>query len=164
MIEHHPTGLQRLLFRAPVLLYRAGLGVLMSRRFVYIAHTGRVSGKRRDVVLEVARFDQTVPEVFVVAAWGRRADWLRNIEAAPAIEVRVGRRRWPRPVHRFLDQVEMTALLHDYHRRHPRAWAALAPRLGLDATSPDAGIAEAAQTFPAVAFRPSVASGASGKR
>jgi deazaflavin-dependent oxidoreductase (nitroreductase family) len=154
VIENRPTGLRRLFFRAPVYLYRAGLGALLGRRFLYLVHTGRVSGRRRDVVLEVVRFDDTVPEVFVVAAWGRRADWLRNIEVAPAIEVRVGRDRWSRPRHRFLDEAEMTGLLRDYQRRHPRAWATLAPRMGLDPHSPDAGIGAAVQAFPAVAFRP----------
>lgn len=154
MIENRPTGLKRWFFRAPVYLYRAGLGAGLGRRFVYIAHTGRTSGKRRDVVLEVVRFEAAVPEVFVVAAWGRKADWLRNIEAAPAIEVRVGRDRWPRPVHRFLDAAEMTDLLTDYRRRHARSWAMLAPRMGLDPNAPDAGIGAAVEAFPAVAFRP----------
>lgn len=154
MFERRPTGVVRLLMRAPIVLYRLGLGRVMGRRFVYLAHTGRVSGKRRDVVLETVRFDPRVPEVFVVAAWGRRADWLRNIEAGPALELRIGNRRWLRPEHRILSEVEMVALLEDYRRRHRRAWAALAPRLGLDPSAPDVGIAQAAQTFPAVAFRP----------
>ncbi len=154
MIERRPAGMQRLMLRAPVHLYRRGLGPLLGRRFVYLAHTGRLSGTRRDVVLEVVRFDEAVPEVFVVAGWGRRADWVRNLEAAPAIEVRFGRRRWSHPTHRFLDAAEMTELLHGYRGRHPRAWAALAPRLGLDPTTPDAGIDQAVREFPAVAFRP----------
>jgi deazaflavin-dependent oxidoreductase (nitroreductase family) len=154
MIENSPKGLQRALFRAPIYLYRVGLGVLLGSRFVYLVHTGRTSGRRREVVLEVVRFDRATPELFVVAGWGRKADWLRNIEAAPAVEVRVGRERWQRPRQRFLDAEEMTGLLHDYRERHPRAWAALAPRLGLDPNSPDAGVAEAVESFPAVGFRP----------
>lgn len=154
MVNERPSGLRRLLFRLPVHLYRAGLGPLLGHRFVYLAHTGRISGERRDVVLEVVRWRPEVPEVAVVAAWGRRADWFRNLAAAPALEVRVGRHRWLRPDHEVLDEVEAVDLLGHYRHHHPRSWAALAPRLGLNLDTPDADIATAAQRFPAVVLRP----------
>ncbi len=154
MIENRPTGLRRHLLRAPVHLYRAGFGRLLGERFVYLVHTGRTSGLRRDTVLEVVHYDASVPEVFVVAGWGRRSDWLRNIEASPPVEIRIGRAHWLRPSFRLLDPEELTAVLNDYRQRHPRAWGALAPRMGLDPASPDAGVDRAAHDFPGVAFRP----------
>lgn len=154
LVERLPTGLLRLLLRAPVWLYRAGAGRLLGHRFLYLAHTGRKSGRRRDVVLEVARFDAQAREAFVVAAWGTRSDWFRNITAAPPLEVRIGGERWAQPGHRVLDAAETEVLLRGYSRAHPRAWRALGPRLGLaDGFTPE-GIADAAARFPAVAFRP----------
>ena len=40
-----PTGLARLLWRAPIWMYRLHLGRLMGGRFLLLHHTGRVSGK-----------------------------------------------------------------------------------------------------------------------
>jgi hypothetical protein len=53
------TGAARLLtvrwlVRPPVWAYRARLGVLFGSRLVMLEHTGRTSGRRRFVVLEVA--------------------------------------------------------------------------------------------------------------
>lgn len=49
-----PTGgVRRALLRAPVALYRAGLGGLLGSRLVLLTDTGRVSGEPRQEVLEV---------------------------------------------------------------------------------------------------------------
>ncbi|MGW4589727.1 nitroreductase family deazaflavin-dependent oxidoreductase [Amycolatopsis thermoflava] len=153
LIERSPAGLVRLLFRAPVPLYRLGLGPLFGHRLVYLAHRGRTSGRRREVVLEVVGLDRRVPEVVVVAAWGERADWYRNIQAAPALELRTGLWRWTGPRHRVLDRDEMVAVLTAYRARHRRAWHHLAPVLGLPedpATAPAAALSR----IRAVALRP----------
>lgn len=39
-----PTGLSRILFRAPIWLYRRGLGWLLGKRFLLINHIGWKSG------------------------------------------------------------------------------------------------------------------------
>ena len=57
----------------------------------------------------VLRFDARPGEVFV-AAGSPRADWCQNIQAAPAVEVAVGSRRY-RPVQRFLPAGEIAELL-----------------------------------------------------
>lgn len=154
IVEHRPTGLLRAVLRAPVYLYRARLGRLLGKRFLYLAHRGRTSGQRRDVVLEVVRYDERTPEAVVVAAWGARSDWFRNITASPPLEVRVGRYRWLRPRHRVLDPAELAAVLADYARRHPRAWKALAPRIGVATEVSPTTARAAAERFPAVAFAP----------
>lgn len=54
MFSHPPrTRMQRALFRAPILLDRLGLGGLLGHRFLLLTHTGRTSGRPRQVVLEV---------------------------------------------------------------------------------------------------------------
>ena len=61
LIDHQPTGLLKHLLRAPIWLYRAGLGPLLGHRFVYIAHRGRRTGARREVVLEVVGYTPKDP-------------------------------------------------------------------------------------------------------
>ncbi|HEX6342333.1 nitroreductase family deazaflavin-dependent oxidoreductase [Umezawaea sp.] len=151
LVDRRPSGLVKHLFRAPVLLYRLGLGRVLGHRFAYLAHTGRRSGLRRDVVVEVARYSPDVPEVVVVAGWGDRSDWYRNLRAAPALELRVGERTWIGPDHRYLPVEEVAEVLRSYRRDHPRAWRRLARVLGVPA---DGGGDDAARSLPAIAFTP----------
>ena len=49
-----PAGLTRFLFRIPINVYRLRLGRLFGSRLLLLSHIGRVSGKPRRTVLEVA--------------------------------------------------------------------------------------------------------------
>lgn len=154
LIERKPSGLLRYLSRAPILLYRAGLGRVLGQRFLCLAHRGRRSGLRREVVLEVAYYSSDTPEVVVVAGWGERADWYRNLRAAPAIEIRFGARRWVGPDHRYPTGDEVEAVLMSYQRTHPRAWRRLALTMGIAEDPGDPHWKEAARFLPTVAFSP----------
>ena len=162
LTERKPTGTLRVLLRLPIWFYRARLGWLFGHRLVYIAHRGRRSGARHEVVAEVVRFDRTVPEITVIAAWGGTPDWYRNLRAAPAIEVCSGRDRWIAPEQRFPGQDEILALLHDYESAHPKAFRRLAPRLGFPAERDDPAWPEVAASVHAVAFRPAAIAEAPG--
>lgn len=153
--DRKPTGLLRFALRLPIWLYRARLGWLLGHRLVYVAHRGRRSGARREVVVEVVRFDAGIPEVTVIAAWGGTPEWYRNLCAAPAIEVRTGRERWVAPEQRFPAAKETLAVLHSYQRAHPKAFRRLAPRLGFPAEIDDPTWPDVAASVHAVAFRPS---------
>jgi hypothetical protein len=52
-----PTGLSRFAFRVPIYLYRLKLGWLFGHRLLLLNHIGRVTGKPRQNVLEVAGHD-----------------------------------------------------------------------------------------------------------
>jgi deazaflavin-dependent oxidoreductase (nitroreductase family) len=152
--DRKPRGLLRLFLRAPIWLYRANLGRLTANRLLYLAHRGRKSGARREVVVEVVSHDPAKPEAVVIAAWGKDPDWYKNLRAAPAIEVRLGRHRWVAPEHRFLDGAETRATLLAYQRAHPRAWRRIAPLLGFPADPADPAWPEVAAGVRAIAFRP----------
>lgn len=127
-----PAGLRilrrRALARAPIVLYRWGLGGLLGNRILLLEHVGRRSGERRFVVLEVA--DRPAPDRFVVVSgFGTRAQWFRNVVAQPRVRVSVGRRRSvPATAHRMPED-RAAALFAAYPRRHPRAWARLEPTI-----------------------------------
>lgn len=153
-----PTGLKRLLFKAPVLLYRAGLGWLLGHRFLLVVHRGRKSGRQRYTVLEVLRFDPATRESVVTAAYGEASDWYRNIRTQPALEVRTGFDRYT-PEQKFLDTEEAYAALTDYERRHPTAFRLIVRALGLTYDGSEAQRRELAELFRMVAFRPTLSSG-----
>ncbi|HWC81731.1 MAG TPA: nitroreductase family deazaflavin-dependent oxidoreductase [Pseudonocardiaceae bacterium] len=154
LTDHRPTGLLRLLLRLPLWLYRARLGWLAGHRLVYIAHRGRHTGARHEVVAEVVRYDPTRPEVVVIAAWGGKPDWYRNLVAGPAVEIRIGGQRWPHPAHRFPDEDEIYRMLRAYQRAHPGAWRRLAPLLGFPTQPDDPRWAQIGTAVHAIAFAP----------
>lgn len=117
----------RWLVRAPIWIYRAGLGAVFGRRLLLLEHTGRSSGRVRRVVLEVV--GRTSSGYIVVSGFGERAQWLRNVEADPRVRVQVLSGS-PAPARaRRLEPEEATAALRRYADRHPRAWARLRPVL-----------------------------------
>lgn len=118
----------RWLVRAPVWLYRARLGILLGPRFVMLEHTGRKSGARRHVVLEVVQHPAAGSYV-VVSGFGDRAQWFLNIRAEPRVRVYALSRKPAAAVARVLPPPEAAAVLAQYSARHPRAWSAMEPIL-----------------------------------
>jgi hypothetical protein len=96
-------------------------------------------------------------EVIVVADFGQAADLYRNVQAQPAVEVAISRRRFV-PVHRILDETEGAAVLADYERRN--RWAAPVVRrvlswlVGWDYDGSDDARRRLTSELPLVAFRP----------
>lgn len=122
-----PSGLAaralqtRALVRAPITLYRHGLGWVFGRRILMLEHRGRTSGKARFVCLEVV--DQPAPErVVIVSGFGEHAEWYRNLRADHACFVSIGRLRRVPAQARFMNSVEASAALDRYQHAHPRAW------------------------------------------
>jgi deazaflavin-dependent oxidoreductase (nitroreductase family) len=152
--DRKPTGWLRRALRAPIWLYRAHLGWVFGHRLVYVAHRGRRTGALREVVVEAVAHSPAPPSVTVVAAWGKNPDWYRNLLAAPAIEVRVGRHRWHAPDHRHLTSTEIQQTLHTYQRAHPHAWRRLAPLLGFPIDPDDPRWPAVAGSVRAIAFTP----------
>lgn len=149
-----PGLILRLAFKAPMVLYRLRLGWLLGERFILLTHTGRRTGRARSTVLEVVAHDRSIPEVVVIAAWGQRAQWVRNLQAALAVSVQIGRARWQHPEHRILEPAQAAETIAAYRREHPFAAKTIARLLGwpLDESGP--AYDEFVRTFCAVAFRP----------
>jgi deazaflavin-dependent oxidoreductase (nitroreductase family) len=103
-----PSGFLRMAFRLPIHLYKLRLGWLLGHRVLLLTHRGRRSERIYRTALEVVRYDPATGESVVVSAWGEEADWYRNIEANPAMEIRIGRERYV-PKQRFLSPEEVYA-------------------------------------------------------
>lgn len=88
-----PKGVARLLWRAPIWMYRLHLGGLMGGRFLLLHHTGRVSGQPRQNVLEVVNHDAERNVYTIAAGFGKKSDWYKNILKTPDVEIQVGRKK-----------------------------------------------------------------------
>lgn len=152
-LESKPAGALRLAFRLPIYLYRLNLGWMLGHRFLLFVHLGRKSGLLRETVLEVILYDPATRESVVLSAWGEKADWYRNIQAVPALEVRTGGQRYV-PEQRFLAPEVNHAVISDYGQRHPLAFRVFARVFGYPLDGTEAARREAACSLRLVAFRP----------
>ncbi|HEX5040700.1 MAG TPA: nitroreductase family deazaflavin-dependent oxidoreductase [Candidatus Limnocylindria bacterium] len=107
----------RAVLHVPVYLYRARLGFVFGHRFLLLVHRGRRSGRRYETVVEVVSYGDETDESVVLAGWGARTQWLRNVEAGGALAVETAGRRF-KPLVRRLEIDEAAAVLAEYERRN----------------------------------------------
>lgn len=150
---HPPRGLARLGFRLPIWFYRFGLGGLLGTRFLLLTHTGRKTGRERQTVLEVVRYDPATSTFMVAAGFGTGSDWYQNIRANPQVTVQCGRNRWQMTAS-FLSPEQAGDELLDYARHHPLALKELVRFMGYHMDGSPASIRELGQELAMVAFRP----------
>jgi deazaflavin-dependent oxidoreductase (nitroreductase family) len=137
----------------PLILFQLRLGWLFGGVCLVVTHRGRRSGMARRTALFVARYDPKNEESIVLAVYGERANWYRNLLHAPALEVWIGRRRYV-PQQRFLRDDEVEELLLAYNREWPRVSPLFAWLLGWPSPRDVAANRQLAATLRAVAFRP----------
>jgi deazaflavin-dependent oxidoreductase (nitroreductase family) len=150
----HPSGFMRLLFRFPILLYRLKLGWLLGGRMLLLEHRGRKSGITRRAVIEVVDHDEQKDSYTVAAAWGKQADWYKNIEADPKVNVEVGRKRFA-ALAETLSADDAAQHLSVYANKHPFAFRQLGSKL-FDIESRDTAqvIQSMTEAVPFVEFTP----------
>lgn len=152
-LPNKPRGMLRWLAKAPVTLYRLRLGWLLGRRFLLLTHRGRTSGRVYRTVVEVPVYDKRTHEAVVVAGFGEKTDWYRNLLAHPALEIAIGSRRFV-PRQHLLTPDEREAVLLDYVHQHPVAARTLFRVVGYPYDGTDASLRALAGALPMVAFRP----------
>ncbi len=152
-LRRTPGRLALAVFRMPLRLYRCGRGWMLGRTFLMLVHVGRTTGQPHDMVAMVIADHPDTGEVVICSGWGPDADWLHNLHAGPAREVRIAGDRFV-PEHRFLTEDEAVAVTVAFRRRHPRrVWLASAVLEWGDLRS-DASVREFVQGHPFVALRP----------
>lgn len=64
---------------------------LAAESFCYLSTTGRVSGRTHTIEIWFGAEGDTL---YLLSGGGDRSDWVRNLEAEPAVQVRVGDTLW----------------------------------------------------------------------
>ena len=137
-----PTGLLRLLNRFPILFYKLGLGFMMGKRFLILTHKGRNSGKQRNVVLEVVKYDELSGNYYIASGWGERSNWYRNILIHPLVSVKVGNKKF-NAMAKKLSTDEASRIFFEYAQLHPRAFAIITNRLMGESMEPTFDVVKA---------------------
>ncbi len=148
-----PSRLTKLGFAIPEWLYRAHLGFLFGGRVFVIVHHGRKSGKRHVSGLEVLA--RTGGELFVFSAWGKKADWFRNIEAGGIDELWDGRTRYDGASFRVIEPDEAYGVLERYEDEHKRTAKQTLPRMFPGYDFGEATRRALAEAGTMIAFKPS---------
>ena len=108
----------RVAVKAPIFLWRLGLGPIVGRVFMLITTTGRKTGLPRRTVVEY----HTLPEngkKYVPCAFGPKAQYYRNIVADPRVTVQTADGTERMIATRVTDDDELVAVYELFKRRDP---------------------------------------------
>lgn len=152
-LRRKPGRLTLAVFRLPLPLYRRGWGGLLGHTFLLLVHAGRKTGKPHSTVAMVLRYDRRTREAVICSAWGQGTDWIRNIQARPALRVQIGRESFT-PEQRFLSEEESLAVVAGFRHAHPGRLRLLESILGWGDLRSDTAAREFVSTRPFVSFRP----------
>jgi deazaflavin-dependent oxidoreductase (nitroreductase family) len=145
-------------------MYRIGLGGferLYGMRWIMLTTTGRRTGKAHRVVLDIVDHNATAGVYFVQPAYGRNADWVRNIQKTPVFKVQVGRVQFEARAAE-LSASESAEKMWRFVQAHPLQSRLVGWMLGIEApeTTSEAEIRRwLAQNFVVLAIEPVHASG-----
>jgi deazaflavin-dependent oxidoreductase (nitroreductase family) len=118
----------RLLKKPPQLIYALGLGPILGKRVFLLTTIGRKSGLKRVTPLQ---YEEIEGVIYTASAHGTHADWVRNIIANPAVEVRVGARHFQGQAEVITDPGRIADFIAYRLERHPRMIGAMLRAEGL---------------------------------
>jgi deazaflavin-dependent oxidoreductase (nitroreductase family) len=123
----YPSGAARTLVRLPLVLYRLGLGPLVSLLpFLIVITRGRKSGLPRPSVLEYRRHGT---KHYIVSVWGRRTQWFQNLMEYPLVTVQKGQEHFGARASIVEDSGEALRVLYLFRKKAPIIYDALLARL-----------------------------------
>jgi len=97
-------------------LYAIGLGPVIGRFILLLTTTGRKSGLKRVTPLQYEEIDG---KYYLGSARGLQADWVRNIQASPQVEVRVKSSTFQGQAEVVTDPGRMADFVEVRLQRHP---------------------------------------------
>jgi deazaflavin-dependent oxidoreductase (nitroreductase family) len=119
-ITQEPGRLLWAINQVPTMVFRLRLSRLFGSRFAMVTHRGRNSGMPRTVIVETADGSVESRRLVYIVAYGKRAQWYKNLNAAPALRIEIAGRTFESPRHEFLDREGTEAAIASYWRRYPQ--------------------------------------------
>ncbi len=98
-------------------LYAIGLGRVIGKIILLLTTVGRKSGMKRVTPLQ---YEKIGDDYYLGAARGLKADWVRNIQSNPQVEIRVGAKRFEGQAEIITDPKRFADFLEVRLQRHPR--------------------------------------------
>ena len=98
-------------------LYEIGLGRIIGKIILLLTTTGRKSGMKRVTPLQS---EQIGADYDLGAARGLKADWVRNIQSNPQVEIRIGSKQFVGEAKVVTNPMEFADFMEVRLQRHPR--------------------------------------------
>ncbi len=150
--KNSPGPIFKRLFKTPIFFYRLGIP-LFSSFVLLLTTTGRKSGEKRYTPLEYQREDGTGYPI-IMAGWGGKTDWRRNILANPHVHVQIGRESFA-AIAEPLSEAEVVARLKKALALNPQStkiWSRWAGE-SVNLAQPES-VERAAKYFPSFRLKP----------
>ena len=128
----YPQGAATRVWRVGTTLYRLGLGPLIASHIMILTTRGRKTGLLRPTPIEYARDGDTI---YVISAWGERADWYRNLQAQPHATLQIGNWRFAVKADFLTEGEEIEEMLAVYRRANPALDQFAGGMVGVDVTN-----------------------------
>jgi deazaflavin-dependent oxidoreductase (nitroreductase family) len=132
-------------------LYDSGKGWIVGWVILLLRHTGRKSGRSYSTPLQYEQIDGAY---YVGAGRGANADWFRNVQANPNVEVAVGRRRFKALAEPVTDPQRVADFLAHRLKHHPLMIGLMMKLHKLPMRPSRAQLLELGKTTPMVIFHP----------
>jgi deazaflavin-dependent oxidoreductase (nitroreductase family) len=107
------------------LMYAVGLGPLVGKVILLLTTIGRKSGLKRVTPLQ---YEEINGKYYLGSARGLKADWVRNIQAHPDVEIRVKSMNFQGQAEVVTDPARFADFVEVRLQRHPRIVGAIMQR------------------------------------
>ena len=146
-----PRWIWRLMRVPPKVAYALGLGPLVGRVVLLLTTKGRVSGRPHVTPLQYEQIDGLI---HIGSARGGEADWYKNLEANPDVQVRVRNQRFHGRAETVIDTERVADFLEYKLKSRPRFVGALMRTEGLPSKPTRAQIEQYASNRAMVVIHP----------
>jgi len=125
---------RRTLFRAPIFLWRLGLGPIIGHNMLLLTTTGRKTGLPRRALTE---YHTLQGKIYVPCAFGPQSDWYKNLVADPHVTVQTWQGAESMLATRVTEDEELLAIIDLMRSRNPVMLAWYFESLGIAEESED---------------------------
>jgi deazaflavin-dependent oxidoreductase (nitroreductase family) len=150
-----PKGLKLKLFRAPIYIYRFGVGFILGERFIRLKHWGRVSGNLNETVIEVIDQDKPSGKVYSASGFGEKSQWFKNIILNENVYITIKSKEYKAKA-RVVSEEEAEDILLRYAESHPKSIKGVARLSGYEMDGSQQDVIEFSKIIKIIEFTMSV--------
>jgi deazaflavin-dependent oxidoreductase (nitroreductase family) len=112
-----PKPILKVIHFPPQFAYSIGLSPVLGKYVLLLTTIGRSSGKKRVTPLQYEEIDG---KIYLGSAFGKRADWVKNILANPEVDVQIKSRKFSGNAVVIDDPGQIIYFLLIRYGRHPK--------------------------------------------
>ena len=116
LMLYQEAGWRKWISKAPLKLWRLGLGPLLGHYLLVLTHKGQKSGRIYHTIVE---YHEHNGNIYIPAAYGPQTDWYQNISAHPQVTVQIASGSESRAAVRVTDDQEILDVFAYFLKRIP---------------------------------------------